>query len=180
MLTSMGKRHAKPVDAIDLLLECHTRIRTFTAVALRLGQDASLDDAAILDGARSVARYFTLALPLHEQDEEASILPRLKGRSPQLDESLGRMTRDHKVHKPHVQGVILACEGLLATPARAPSLRASLAEHARALLTHWSSHLVEEEIVLFSAVRSALSAGEQAAILLEIRRRREQVSEGGA
>ena len=180
MLTSMGKRDASQVDAIDLLLECHTRIRTFTAVALRLGQDASLDDATILGGARSVARYFTLALPLHEQDEEVSILPRLRGQSPQLDQSLDRMLRDHKAHELHVQGVILACEGLVATPARAPSLRVRLVEHARALLAHWASHLVEEEIVLFSAVRSALSAGEQAAILLEIRRRRELVSAQGA
>src|SRR5690348_12854183 len=64
-------------DAIDLLLGCHTRIRHFTAVAVKLSQpDAPADQ--VRSAAAAVYKYYSQALPLHEADENDSVYPRLR------------------------------------------------------------------------------------------------------
>ena len=77
MLIGPGK-HAAPGDAVDLLLECHARIRHFLALARRLGEARGESPTALSDTAAQVHRYFTLALPLHAQDEEEVILPAVR------------------------------------------------------------------------------------------------------
>ena len=69
MLTKLGKP-AAPGDAVDLLLECHQRIRAFLDLADRLGPPGPDPAQAVADAAARVHRYFTLALPLHARDEE--------------------------------------------------------------------------------------------------------------
>jgi len=69
---------SEPEDAISLLLGCHQRIRHFTQVAFRLAQNPNAPAPDRADAARSVLRYFQIALPLHEADENESIYPRLR------------------------------------------------------------------------------------------------------
>ena len=61
------------------MLACHARIRHFVGVAARL-RDKDVQEASLADVAESVAsvrRYFSMAFPLHEADEESDLTPLL-------------------------------------------------------------------------------------------------------
>src|SRR5688500_10721731 len=68
-------------ELIELLAACHERMRRFVRVAQSVA-DASptVPATEVADAAASVHRYFTVAFPLHGIDEEASLIPRLRGR----------------------------------------------------------------------------------------------------
>ncbi len=171
MLTRLGKPAAAG-DAVDLLLECHVRIRQLLAVARRIAEARGEDPAAVAEAAGRVVRYFTQALPLHARDEEDSILPRLRGRDPAVDRALGDMTREHAEHERPLAALVLACDGIASEPGRHADLAAAVLEPAAALERHFAAHLAREEEVVFPAVRRLLGAAEDAAIVAEIRRRR--------
>ena len=87
MLAKIGKPSAAD-DAVGLLLECHERIRSFLALARRIAEVGPSEPGSVPEAAARVRRYFTEALPLHAQDEEASILPRLRGLDARVDAEL--------------------------------------------------------------------------------------------
>src|SRR5512140_1897216 len=64
-------------DAVDMLLACHQRIRNFTGIALRLAEVEGAGAPEIANAAEAVHRYYAIALPLHEADENESVYPRL-------------------------------------------------------------------------------------------------------
>src|SRR5512137_1703443 len=114
-------RPGKPAvhgDAVDLLLECHGRIRTFLAMARRLGEARGEPAEAVSAAAVQVHRYFTLALPLHARDEEDSILPRLRGRDPRVDRELEAMVREHREHESPLGRLVGACAAIGVDPGR--------------------------------------------------------------
>jgi hemerythrin-like domain-containing protein len=174
MLTKLGGA-AVPEDAVGLLLDCHARIRAFTALAGRLARAGQEGPEVIRDTARQVRRYFTEALPLHARDEEESVLPRLRGRDAALDRALATMAREHQEHRGPVSRVVEACwelEGDAAAFSRlAPELGAAAAELER----HFTEHLALEEAVIFPALRRLLSPAEDAAVVGELRARRAPV-----
>src|SRR5574341_1715069 len=98
MLVGLGTPGARS-DAVDLLLECHQRIRSFLGLALRLGEAWAAEPAEVADAAARVHRYFALALPLHAQDEDQSIAPRLRGRDRAVDHELEIVAREHREHQ---------------------------------------------------------------------------------
>jgi hypothetical protein len=71
--------------AVELLLECHERIRHFARLALKLAGTRDLPPAEVAEAAAAVRRYFAEALPLHAADEEESMMPRLRGRDPAVE-----------------------------------------------------------------------------------------------
>ncbi|WP_198104236.1 hemerythrin domain-containing protein, partial [Clostridioides difficile] len=78
MLHKIGTgKSAATTGPLDMLLACHDRLRHFSELASLLASrpDASADD--VVDAARRLCTYFTVALPLHEADEEISVSPRL-------------------------------------------------------------------------------------------------------
>ena len=75
MLINIGAK-AGAEDLVSLLLECHHRIRGFSALGVELGTRADLPAADVVQGCERVERYFGEALPLHVADEEESLLPR--------------------------------------------------------------------------------------------------------
>lgn len=78
MLTHLSKHRATgPEDLVDLLGECHERIRRFVAMARQAGSRQGVPADQIAQACIHVERYFTQALPLHVADEEQSIEPRL-------------------------------------------------------------------------------------------------------
>ncbi len=162
----------RPRDAVDLLLDCHARIRSFHALAVKLGEAESPTHAEIIEAAGGVIRYFTLALPLHVEDEETSILPRLTGLDPALDQALSTMRAEHRDIESGLQIVVDHCAQLRAEPARHGELRATLADAAHALDAAWFAHLGAEERVVFPAMRERLDAEAMTAILAEMRARR--------
>ncbi|MFT3856496.1 MAG: hemerythrin domain-containing protein [Aquabacterium sp.] len=71
-------------DPIELLTACHEKVRRFANLALRLRQHladlpaGSPPDAQARDAASAIVRYFTVAAPLHHEDEEVDLFPALK------------------------------------------------------------------------------------------------------
>src|SRR5512137_2777551 len=105
-----------PGDAVDLLLECHVRIRAFLGMARRLGEARGEAPAALADAARQVHRYFAEALPLHARDEEESLAPRLRGLDPGLDRELAAMAREHGEHAVPLAALLSGCAAIVAVP----------------------------------------------------------------
>ena len=171
MLVQLGKRN-EVIDAVDLLIECHGRIRKFLSFAKQLAQarDASVD--VVRDTAGQSRRYFAEAVPLHIVDEDELIDPRLRGRSAVIDEALAKMQLEHVQHAPLVDRLIEVCECLLREPHRLEELAIELRDAAIVLQAALDPHLAREETVLFPALRQ-LSASERDAIKAGMRERRE-------
>ena len=171
MLTRIGRAPVQG-DVVDALLDCHQRIRDFTALALRLGTMQGLSDAEIRDAAARVHRYFSSALPLHARDEEESLLPRLEGLDPALDAELAEMMREHAEHGPPTDRLLALCAELQERPGELPRSAARLAAVARELERHFDTHLAREERVIFPAIRARLDGTTREQIQVEIRQRR--------
>jgi hypothetical protein len=171
MLTVLGKS-VQPAGAVDLLLECHDRIRSFLALALRIPGAVEEDPTLVAEAAGRVRRYFVEALPLHARDEEESILPRLRGADPRVDAALAAMAREHLEHERPLGALVAECELLSRDPGRLRERAASVAGPARELEAHFAVHLRGEEEVIFPAVRRLLDPAADLAVVGEIRRRR--------
>ncbi len=171
MLTVLGKRPATG-DAVDLLLECHDRIRSFLALARRVAEAGPAEREAIPEAAGRVHRYFTQALPLHARDEEDSILPRLTGRDPAVDRELETMAREHAEHEPPMTRLVEACDAVARDPGLHAAFAPAIGAAARELEDHFAAHLRREEEVIFPAMRRLLAPADDAAIVRELRARR--------
>src|SRR6266568_4968204 len=171
MLTKIGSP-AVAGDAVDLLLECHERIRTFLALARRIAEVGPSEPGSGAEAAARVRRYFTEALPLHAQDEEESILPRLRGLDARVDAELDAMAREHRDHARPLGELVAACDHLAGAPERLPELAPIVGSAAAELERHFAAHLAREETVIFPAMRRLLDRSTDTAILREIRERR--------
>lgn len=171
MLTKIGKP-AAPSDAVDLLVECHARIRSFLALARRIAGAGAEDREEIRQAAARVHRYFAQALPLHAQDEEQSILPRLRGRDAVVDAELDAMRREHAEHEPPLRQLLEACDVLALAPERHADLAGAIGAATGELEDHFAAHLRREEEVIFPAMRRFLDPAADADIVKEIRARR--------
>jgi iron-sulfur cluster repair protein YtfE (RIC family) len=172
MLTKLQRRPAEKQEALSWLLACHQRIRHFTALAqtLAVTHDATPEDAK--EAALAVHRYFTVALPLHEQDEELSLLPRLIGKDPTLDQQLGLMQQEHR----QVDAVLSEMLPILARIAQDPNQRAihvgGLKTQVKQLEALWQPHLLREETIIFTAAEASLDAAIKDLIMQEMKARR--------
>jgi hemerythrin-like domain-containing protein len=166
-------RPAARAGAVALLLECHGRIRELLGVARRLGEAIDPPPAEVVAAAERVVRYFGEALPLHAQDEELSIAPRLLGLDPFVDAELVAMTREHREHEPALAALLSACGELARAPGRHAELAAVVARSAVTLERHFALHLAREEAVVFPAIARLLDREADAAIVAELRARRQ-------
>ncbi|UZN48457.1 hemerythrin domain-containing protein [Cupriavidus cauae] len=65
---------------IELLTACHDKVRRFASLCGRLAEHTArhgADDQA-RTAAAGIVRYFTIAAPLHHEDEEADLFPALR------------------------------------------------------------------------------------------------------
>ena len=160
-------------DIVDLLNECHERIRAFTGLAGRLARSGPVSDNEVSDAAAQLVRYFSESLPLHVADEEESILPRLRGRSTPLDEAMNVMHQEHERHKPELDSLLRLCRTLQKDPQQLPELRETLRATAATLEREFLTHLTQEEKIIFPAIRTMLGAEDREAMLRELRARRD-------
>jgi iron-sulfur cluster repair protein YtfE (RIC family) len=174
MLVNIGPTR-EPSDIVDLLLECHERIRSFVGIAHRLAEAGDALPEDVRDAAKRVTRYFTESLPLHVADEEESVLPRLSGKDPGVDHALEAMHQEHAEHEPHVQSLLDICRVLQASPELRSGLRAALMKTATALQVELLTHLDKEEQVILPAIRTFLAPEERKAMLHELRARRQKL-----
>lgn len=84
---------------VELMSDCHRRIESFLATLQHLAEHAS--DAELTDTERSeltrALTYFSEAAPLHTQDEEVSLFPRLMKAAPhKAGPVLERLESDHR------------------------------------------------------------------------------------
>jgi hemerythrin-like domain-containing protein len=171
-LQTGAPRSPRSEDVPEVFLDCHQRMRQFTALAADLAARPTATADDVREVAAKVHRYFTIALPLHEEDEEASLFPRLLGHAPELGPRIASLREDHAAHASWVASLLAICEQLQAAPERAEALRASLARTAQALADAWRTHLAAEEQEIFPAVRTVLSAKDKADIREEMKERR--------
>ncbi len=157
---------------LDLLRDCHQRIRAFADLAKRLAEVDSPLDTEIVDAAHGVRRYFAEALPLHVEDEEHTLLPRLRGRSDEIDAALDRMSEEHLSHDRDVCALLALCAELEASPSRLGEVRAPLRSLSGRLREELERHLLGEEELLFPAVERWITVEEQQEMIAELRQRR--------
>ncbi len=170
MLLQIGRRQHDP-DLVELLAECHERIRRFLDLAHRLTTTPGLQPDDIASVASQVHRYFTGAFALHMADEDELLLPRLRGRDPALDAALERMEADHVEHADHLERLVALCDELARDPRRLAARANALAETVDALTLGLEAHLGLEELVIFPRL-AMLTAVERASIRREMRARR--------
>lgn len=174
MFVTIGRR-AQTEDLVDLLSECHQRIRMFSRLAVDLGEREGAPPEDVADDCDRCARYFGEALPLHVEDEERSVLPRLAGQRAEVDEALAVMERQHLEHGPQLAALIEALHGLRSEPEE-PRLRAELQAVAGPLARALEEHLRGEEQIVFPAIRALISPEEQRLAVRELRARRQGAS----
>jgi iron-sulfur cluster repair protein YtfE (RIC family) len=170
MQSLLRKPPARSGSLVELMLDCHERIRKFSRLASAIAAQRDAPEADIVQACADVRRYFQEALPLHVADEEESILPRLRRHSAELDDTLALMHAQHLSHEPKLTAML----SLLAAIQGAPHetwRRDSLAIVAAELEQEFKTHLELEERVIFPAV-AALDAGAQAEVRAELRARR--------
>jgi hemerythrin-like domain-containing protein len=178
MLTNL-KTSVKPTtdqeDAITLLLGCHDRIRHFTEVADRLNLNERSPAADRKQAASTVLRYYEIALPLHEADENDSIYPRLQRALPpgELADANQAMIDQHTEIDALVAQLLPMWRTIAADPAQQEKLSAALGNRVQRLKQLWTSHLRLEEEVVIPAMRRFLSQQDLAAIEAEMRARRQ-------
>lgn len=167
--------HSGPSAGFDqpfeMLDACHARVERTLALLERIGQhlaEHSCDDKA-RSAAADVLRYFDIAAPLHHQDEELHVLPRLRA----LGKAgvAARVRADHQVMehdwarmRPGLQAVADGSFELAALPAAR--------EHWDLFAALYRRHLAAEEALAFPLARAGLTPEEQEAMGQEMARRR--------
>lgn len=168
MLVTLGARGREPT-LVELLAECHHRIRTFAALAETLAVQERLPAAEVREACERAARYFSTALPLHVRDEEDSLAPRLRSAPSPVAAAIADMEREHGEHHSPVAELVAALGALAASPG--PQTRRALELRAGPLRQAFERHLVAEERWIFPEV-AAWPVGVQAEVLAELRARR--------
>jgi hemerythrin-like domain-containing protein len=167
-----GASASRSEEVPDVLLDCHQRLRQFTALAAELATRPTTPPDEVREVAAKVQRYLTVALPLHEEDEETSLFPRLLVRAPELRPKIASLREDHTAQGDRVRRLLAVCEELQRTPQRVHALREALGRAAEALAETWRVHLAAEEQDIFPSVRTALSAEDRESIRKEMQERR--------
>lgn len=161
-------------EPTELLVACHGRIRHFSEVALRLARGAGHPVAEVIEAAKGVHRYFSVALPLHERDEEDSIAPRLleSAARSEVQDALARMTDEHGAIDALIEQTMPLWQRVAAQPEVLASLTDELEDRAVRLASLFEPHLALEEGTLFPALARALPRATRVILLREIRARR--------
>lgn len=171
MLITLGAKVETSDEPLALLEACHGRIRRFLALARAVGE-RDLPRAEACDVAGQVVRYFRVAFPLHLEDEDCSLLPRLKGRDAAVDAALERMRAEHPVVDGQLEPLVQLCEAVQREQEASQGRREEIVALAPGIEQAFEAHLVHEEEVLFPAARRILGAEEQVALREELRARR--------
>lgn len=161
-------------DPLAMLLSCHRRIRHFSALARRLGAPGAIaaSPEELAAAAAAVLRYFRVALPLHVQDEDCSLLPRLMPLDPAgLETALRRMADEHLLIEEAIGRIAPHWQALAEAPARHSELRRHLDAGAAPLEDLFERHLTREETIVFPVLARLPSAALRE-IAAEIRTRR--------
>jgi iron-sulfur cluster repair protein YtfE (RIC family) len=159
---------------VSRLLECHERIRRFTAMATRLAGALEAPAAQVVEAAAQLERYFATALPLHVADEDGTVLPRLLAAGPDgpVREALEQMEQEHRLIDALLLPQLEAWRRLQAQPGQLPALAPGLVERALRLGEAMEPHLQREERIVFPALERLLPRALQEQLVGEMLARR--------
>jgi iron-sulfur cluster repair protein YtfE (RIC family) len=171
MLVQLGQRRST-VEVVDLLRECHERIRKFLGQARRLAMAATVPADEVRTAADQIRRYFAESFPMHLADEDEQIAPRIARASADVDHALARMRGDHVDHAPRITQLVELCVAIERDPRQLATLSAELAQVAALLEHELELHLELEERIVFPALEQ-LPQRERDSIREAMRTRRE-------
>jgi hemerythrin-like domain-containing protein len=165
----------KEETAIDALIGCHDRIRYFSELSAKLAEAVGQPSQDIASAAEKVHRYFTVALPLHEADENNSVDPRVRAAVPEerLAQASAEMVRQHRDINEVLQQLIPMWETVRRDPTALESLSPALRDKSARLRELFEGHLSLEEQTVFPAMRQYVAQAEMDAIRREMRERRQ-------
>jgi hemerythrin-like domain-containing protein len=143
---------------VDMWLACHERVQRFAALLSRLAEhlrtEGANEDAQIT--ATSIRRYFNEAAPLHHEDEEVDLFPRLRER---LDPARDRTVLDvlDQVEADHLEmaGVWKKLDAQLARVSSGESVELGQPTIDR-FATMYRHHIDAEERILLPALKRTL------------------------
>ena len=181
MLTQISSPQPSPTPSgpVEMLQECHDRIRHFVQLSRTLAEAQEAPQAQVAEAADAIFRYFSQSLPLHEADENETLFPRLRNLAPlgsPLREAVRAMVEQHHTIEELVFELAAICGAIRRQPERLPGLSSQLQHISKALDQVFSSHLHMEETVLFPAI-AQLPAEELQAMSREMQRRRQAPGE---
>lgn len=161
--------HAAPAAGFDqpfeLLDACHRRVERTLGLLARLAAHlpAHGADAAARQAATDVLRYFDLAAPLHHEDEERHLLPRLR--------AAGHAALAERVAADHAQ-MGAAWRVLRAALAEIEAGRVPAAFDPAPFAALYAEHLRLEDDEVYPAARPLLAGDALAAMADEMAQRR--------
>lgn len=85
-------------DPLAMLYACHERVRHFAQLGVKLSAHLAAhgNDAMAREAASNILRYFSVAAPLHHQDEEEDLFPALLSVSPDdIKTDIRRIAAEH-------------------------------------------------------------------------------------
>lgn len=167
----LTKKGPPPETTVDLLLACHARIRHFTLLARKLAT-ADAPDEQLADAARALCRYFGRALPLHSQDEDLSVRPRLETHGVAVRYADAMTAQHEDIHR-LLDQLLVIWELVAEGPGLRNAYRDKLEDRSRRLAELFERHLAMEEEHVFPALREVLTPEQDQAIVREMRARRE-------
>jgi iron-sulfur cluster repair protein YtfE (RIC family) len=162
-------------DVAELLLACHQKIRHFSGVATKLAHGHGATEPEIAQAAASLHRYFSVALPLHEADENLSLHPRLRRAVPAGElagPAADAMLDQHMAIDELVERLIPLWVLLKSAPGRLPELSAEMCALSKRLNEVFDAHLKLEEETIFPALTRYLNESELSEIVREMQARR--------
>ena len=176
-MRSPGAGFDQPFEMLDA---CHDRVRRSLDLLRRLrdylrGHGHGCDDSA-RQAARDVLRYFDLAAPLHHEDEERHVLPRLAASADAESRALAALLQqEHRrqetlwqvLREPLAAWAAEPAEGAAPPPERFPAPDA-LSEF-QAL---YARHIAREESVAYPQARADFPAAALAAMSEDMTARR--------
>ncbi len=140
--------------------------------SLLLGNTYNAHDAQSRSAARDVLRYFDLAAPLHHQDEELHIFPRLEGAADSaLTDAVARLRADHVQMESlwaQLRRVLQSWTGEAVGTAPDEPAR----QLAAAFAGLYEQHLALEEALVFPAARGGIDEAGLTSMSRDMARRR--------
>ena len=168
-------RSSTSETALDMLIGCHERIRHFSSMSRKLAHAQDADAQQVQSAAEAAHRYFTVALPLHEADENESLHPRLKRAVPAGDlagPAADAMVDQHKAIDELLERLLPLLQLLERNPAKQPEVAAEMCAITSRLDDLFSEHLELEEKVVFPAITASLSETDRQSLVEEMQARR--------
>lgn len=165
--------HLDPLqrDLVEVLLDAHIEARQIVAMAESLASGSATSGSR--ETATTIADHVAWLMPMHCEDEDLSLAPRLLGRHHVVDNALSQMKLQHLALDAPLARVRMLCLVLSRDISRLHALRFELGAAAEDLRLRLAVHHEFEESIVFPALKRFLCVDELASIGAEMRARRE-------